>query len=238
MIRRDSRAHRILKWVGLVVCVVIAVTWAVSLFWVFGRNNATIVGTAPNGRALIDLDGFGFYRGLFFVFLKGDYGWGTLQTGWIAVRFPLKVSWWFAHVDKGYSLPLWIPFVIVAIPTLILWRWTRFEPGHCQTCGYNLTGNTSGICPECGTKITSEVKPWNRRFWLSLCHGLAVLVGTWMITMSLGSIASLYLWPDYPHPLPLWMSVTAYAIPVVCAGVVMFVSFKRGVDAGTISGGK
>ena len=24
-------------------------------------------------------------------------------------------------------------------------------PGHCLKCGYNLTGNVSGICPECGT---------------------------------------------------------------------------------------
>ena len=23
--------------------------------------------------------------------------------------------------------------------------------GHCRKCHYNLTGNTSGICPECGT---------------------------------------------------------------------------------------
>ena len=23
-------------------------------------------------------------------------------------------------------------------------------PGHCQHCGYDLTGNESGICPECG----------------------------------------------------------------------------------------
>jgi hypothetical protein len=25
--------------------------------------------------------------------------------------------------------------------------------GLCQKCGYNLTGNVSGMCPECGTKI-------------------------------------------------------------------------------------
>jgi len=24
----------------------------------------------------------------------------------------------------------------------------------CQTCGYNLTGNASGVCPECGTPVT------------------------------------------------------------------------------------
>ena len=31
----------------------------------------------------------------------------------------------------------------------------RFPHGHCQQCGHNLTGNLSGACPECGTKINS-----------------------------------------------------------------------------------
>ena len=26
-------------------------------------------------------------------------------------------------------------------------------PGHCQDCGYDLTGNVSGRCPECGKAI-------------------------------------------------------------------------------------
>lgn len=26
-------------------------------------------------------------------------------------------------------------------------------PPHCRTCGYNLTGNISGVCPECGERI-------------------------------------------------------------------------------------
>ena len=29
----------------------------------------------------------------------------------------------------------------------------RHKPGHCQKCGYDLIGNVSGVCPECGTKI-------------------------------------------------------------------------------------
>jgi hypothetical protein len=28
-----------------------------------------------------------------------------------------------------------------------------FEAGHCQTCGYDLTGNESGVCPECGSEV-------------------------------------------------------------------------------------
>lgn len=30
---------------------------------------------------------------------------------------------------------------------------TRFLAGHCTRCGYNLTGNTSGACSECGTPV-------------------------------------------------------------------------------------
>ena len=27
------------------------------------------------------------------------------------------------------------------------------RPGGCRNCGYNLTGNISGVCPECGTGV-------------------------------------------------------------------------------------
>ena len=26
----------------------------------------------------------------------------------------------------------------------------RYARGHCPACGYDLTGNVSGVCPECG----------------------------------------------------------------------------------------
>lgn len=32
----------------------------------------------------------------------------------------------------------------------------RPRPGHCVGCGYNLFGNVSGICPECGQTIKPE----------------------------------------------------------------------------------
>ena len=37
-------------------------------------------------------------------------------------------------------------------------RRRRAPPGHCQKCDYDLTGNESGICPECGTKIPGQPK--------------------------------------------------------------------------------
>jgi hypothetical protein len=49
------------------------------------------------------------------------------------------------------TIPLWIPFLALLLPTLLLWRLERCRPppGHCR-CGDNLTGLTSGRCPECG----------------------------------------------------------------------------------------
>jgi hypothetical protein len=35
-------------------------------------------------------------------------------------------------------------------------RWRRRRQGRCLTCGYDLTGNVSGICSECGTPIALD----------------------------------------------------------------------------------
>ncbi len=54
------------------------------------------------------------------------------------------------------ELPLYILFLTVAIPTLLVWRFSPkpAKPGHCK-CGYDFTGNTSGACPECGVEVQS-----------------------------------------------------------------------------------
>lgn len=33
-----------------------------------------------------------------------------------------------------------------------------FEEGKCRKCGYDLTGNVSGTCPECGTRVDTAEK--------------------------------------------------------------------------------
>ncbi|MBN2563246.1 MAG: hypothetical protein JXQ75_20180 [Phycisphaerae bacterium] len=42
-----------------------------------------------------------------------------------------------------------------AIPQVIAWLRDRRRcaPGLCERCGYDLTGNVSGRCPECGTAV-------------------------------------------------------------------------------------
>jgi hypothetical protein len=52
-----------------------------------------------------------------------------------------------------------MPFLLVVIyPAVALARgpirrWHRRRRGSCVACGYNLTGNVSGVCPECGAEI-------------------------------------------------------------------------------------
>jgi len=53
-------------------------------------------------------------------------------------------------------IPLWMLFLLfLAYPTLAFIRrpLRRWRKGLCVRCAYDLTGNVSGVCPECGTKI-------------------------------------------------------------------------------------
>ncbi len=51
--------------------------------------------------------------------------------------------------------PHWFPALIFAItPAVWLIKWRKRRKlamaGNCPACGYDLTGNESGVCPECG----------------------------------------------------------------------------------------
>jgi len=53
-------------------------------------------------------------------------------------------------------LPLWIPLVVCIAATIVVFRRTRMTPTSCGGCGYDLTGNVSGVCPECGERVVDE----------------------------------------------------------------------------------
>jgi hypothetical protein len=56
------------------------------------------------------------------------------------------------------SIPLWPLVGITLAICLVLARMRAklHDPGHCVSCGYDLTGNVSGRCPECGA-LTNEL---------------------------------------------------------------------------------
>ena len=56
------------------------------------------------------------------------------------------------------AAPFWFLLLLFsAYPLVVLarraFRHRRLRPGHCLNCGYNLTGNVSGVCSECGAEI-------------------------------------------------------------------------------------
>jgi hypothetical protein len=57
-----------------------------------------------------------------------------------------------------FGIPHWTVAAMLFVP----WGWNRFSRHRrremttsCPHCGYNLTANTSGVCPECGTPVES-----------------------------------------------------------------------------------
>lgn len=67
-----------------------------------------------------------------------------IMIGYLGPFFPIAFV-----VGGAYSFGI---ALVVGIPYRV--RRRKSPPGHCPDCRYNLTGNESGICPECGRPIT------------------------------------------------------------------------------------
>ncbi len=80
--------------------------------------------------------------------------------GWHMSSAPARSAsaWWVKYSPGPWcaslSVPLWLPVAFLTTATAALWLIDgRLErPGHCARCGYDLAGNVSGRCPECGTE--------------------------------------------------------------------------------------
>ena len=151
--RRRSRTRWILKWVGLVGCGVLTAVWLGMLgryveYWSWdGRRHLLAVYMPPGGF------GFRYEIGNNPRPSLSGHGWRSNRKpmfptdGWLP-RYGLAGKAW---PNAWLYCPAWCLILVLAIPTGILWYRDRRPPrGHCQQCGYDLTGNVTGICPECG----------------------------------------------------------------------------------------
>lgn len=68
-------------------------------------------------------------------------------------HFMIRSRWPEGGMEFCYwvRIPLWMIFVPSFAGWLYLSRKPRRTPGRCARCGYDLTGNVAGRCPECGT---------------------------------------------------------------------------------------
>lgn len=149
MIRKRPRFSRFLAYCGVVACVLTVALWVVSLCWftLYWTTNRTVIGSG---------------QGHFVLRLPGPVNHPYSSPGWkVRARARLIPDLTpyhnITHRDGSRTLyiALYLPFLAFGIPTAVFFirNRRRFPPGHCAECGYNLTGNVSGMCPECGTEV-------------------------------------------------------------------------------------
>ena len=153
--RRRSRTRRVLKWVGTAASLAIASVWLGSAFLFvrlpLGTNEAIVF----RGGGCLLLTGRSEVGGpmMFAVSLQPRGGFG-LHGPWSG-----SATWRAGGTTVYRWFPLWPALPVVVIPTALLWfvdRRRRIPPGHCRKCGYDLTGNVSGRCPECGDEVGAD----------------------------------------------------------------------------------
>ena len=65
---------------------------------------------------------------------------------------PATMLQWVIYIRLWYVLPILAAYPIIAFIRGPYRRWRRPRKGLCIQCGYDFTGNESGVCPECGTE--------------------------------------------------------------------------------------
>lgn len=91
-----------------------------------------------------------------------------LTAAWFRRNCPTEASiasiHWDTKTGQGWNVlvPDYAAMLITALlPVTWAAMWvlkrSRRRIGLCQTCSYDLTGNISGICPECGARIPTMI---------------------------------------------------------------------------------
>ena len=149
-----TRPMRWYWWAAVVLVGITLASLAASFVWVFGWTDSQC-------QYYVYLE-HGMLCGNPNVTLPGE----TVDLSWYGYfevfRSPIYEPWTafprFDLSDWSFKCPIHLALVvlvpIVASPFAI--RWLRRKHGLCVRCGYNLTGNTSGICSECGEPTTRK----------------------------------------------------------------------------------
>jgi len=157
---RPSRTRRILKWTGVGLSLLILTSWAISLKYeasvVISPNWVVAFGRGFVGGGIARLNArtsFGESNGL------QEHSSADLGFKWPDIAINVRTG---PHDVVSFAfLPFWLVLLLTALPTAWLWHRDRrrIRPGCCIRCGYDLTGNTSGVCSECGEKIAGATPP-------------------------------------------------------------------------------
>ena len=146
----NRRSHRILLVgiaTGVAIATILVASGFVQVVITVGRCQ---VGVAA-GRVFVSI----YERALDDEFVSVERIW-TWRWTILAYRANYRALSDGTLVQRCWiGIPLWVFFVCDLAATAALCLRYRSRPGCCSMCGYNLTGNVSGICPECGVPIAA-----------------------------------------------------------------------------------
>lgn len=123
-------------------------------------------------------------------------------------------SVWRVYGSFPFALICTIGFLsFIAYPFIVfrqgpLRRYKRYRNGRCTKCGYDLTGNSSGICSECGSPVRTE--PVSDRLF-------RVVFGTLLLIF--GSVN--LLWAAFYAPVFLMAVFSVIALGLVAGGAYL-----------------
>jgi len=163
---RILKSIQLWKWIATIAAIIIALAWFitvpitdqfVTILSRTGRTSAFFM----KGSFIVEVEDaptsdkpcFSIIRGSAMqrqVIEPREWAWG--------IRWPRAIQ---THGRQDtfteIAIPLWLPFIVAVIAAGIMWHRARPKaPDHCGNCGYDLTGNVSRTCSECGTSVSSR----------------------------------------------------------------------------------
>jgi len=125
---------------------------SLAAYRVQGRRSTRLVGAVAFAAAVA-----------YMVFLLARYNNAPLiQTSTASADFQgaIPMPFWGRSLftmrlvlDPMYTVSLFLSICLACLAVGCAATTIKLDHGRCVKCGYDLTGNVSGICPECGTPV-------------------------------------------------------------------------------------
>jgi hypothetical protein len=168
---RGRSRSTLLLGVGAGLALVVAGLWVASTWWAadlsIGRVSLNVGGGSISGSLCDDATADALSFGVTPYNQPAEWWWSWSDETWSfyasfsppmlplgssppsPVWAPIGVPATPVRIQE-LTIPLWMVWLLVLAPTLWLWWKGRVAPGSCMCCAYDLAGNTTGTCPECG----------------------------------------------------------------------------------------
>src|ERR1043166_1859388 len=135
-------------WLALIMCLVVFSIWIVSYWWAIAYRYDRLGTVLFKEGAVIKMPECKMAHAY-------PFGWSARGLDCVSPSLPTAIG----RSASGHPMvALWLILLVLGTSLTLAFFATRERQkhGHCSSCNYNLTGNTPGICPECGTPCQRE----------------------------------------------------------------------------------